>query len=559
MSCVCSELRDKCVSDHLWNNHMEKKWSRLMGDAAVKEWNTHVSTIMSCLRNPNPSKRHWSSRLVANLKPFSWLSSNIGCCGDERSSFLAPVDSVIYWYSNLENGKFWFPAQVYNRENGHVGFMMSCYDAKIRYDYKTDTFQARYSAHGRRAAEENVTWQRLRPTLVEAGSRDLHLSDCLEGWWYGIVGHLQNCDGENNCRCHNDENVVMEFRQFRPESPWRTTVINRKNHRETGNEENGFYGGVKKLGTEEEISTLIRDELATLFVVLFIGLKMNGGPSGFNNAPVTKAFVIATGLFTVFFGIRGGSSKLGLSYQDIFEKLRIWKLIKSTFAFSSTPELFFGLYLMYYFRVFERQIGSNKHSVFILFSGFVSLILQAILLSLFKDPTANLLTSGPYALIFASFVPFYLDIPVSKRFHVLGVHFSDKSFIYLAGVQLLLSSWRRSFFPGICGIIAGSLYRLNIFGVRKAKLPEFMASLFSRISLPSLSSQAPRRASPNLGRQAVRSYRAPMPSLSTEPSEEAIATLVSMGFDQNAARQALVHARNDVNAATNILLEAHSH
>ncbi|CAN7103101.1 unnamed protein product [Brassica rapa subsp. narinosa] len=282
-----------------------------------------------------------------------------------------------------------------------------------------------------------------------------------------------------------------------------------------------------------------------------------------DNAPVTRAFVITSVLFTVFFGIRGGggsSSKLALSYQDIFEKFRIWKLIKSSFAFSSTPELLFGVYLLYYFRVFERQIGSNKHSVFILFSGFVSLILQTIVLSLFRDTSANLLTSGPYALIFASFVPFYLDIPVSKRFNVFGLHFSDKSFIYLAGVQLLLSSWKRSMLPGLCGIIAGSLYRLNIFGIRKAKLPWFIASFFSRMSLPSSSShsQAPRRTSPSLGRQAVRSFQAPIPS-SIEPSEEAIATLVSMGFDQNAARQALVHARNDVNAATNILLEAHSH
>ncbi|KFK36964.1 hypothetical protein AALP_AA4G195400 [Arabis alpina] len=274
MSCVSSELREKCVSDHFWKKHMEKKWSRLMGDAAIKEWKSHVSTLMSCVSNSNQSRTQWSwsSRIVANLNPFSWLTSNHGCCSDVS---LAPVDSLMYWYSNLENGKFWFPAQVYNRENGHVGFMMSCYDAKIRYDYKTDTFQARYSAHGRRAAEEKVTWQRLRPSLVEAGSRDLHVSDCLDGlcpgdhfeiqwrrtkefpygWWYGIVGHLQYCEGENNCNCHDDENVVMEFRQFRLESPWRTTVINRKNHRETGNEENGFYGGVKKLGTEEEIST----------------------------------------------------------------------------------------------------------------------------------------------------------------------------------------------------------------------------------------------------------------------------------------------------------------
>ncbi|CAA7060515.1 unnamed protein product [Microthlaspi erraticum] len=293
---------------------------------------------------------------------------------------------------------------------------------------------------------------------------------------------------------------------------------------------------------------------------------MNGGPSGFHNAPVTKAFVITSALFTVFFGIRGRSSKLGLSYQDIFEKFRIWKLIMSTFAFSSTPELMFGLYLLYYFRVFERQIGSNKYSVFILFSGTVSLLLEVFLLSFLKDTTANLLTSGPYGLIFASFIPFYLDIPVSTRFRVFGVSFSDKSFIYLAGVQLLLSSWKRSLFPGVCGIIAGSLYRLNILGIRKAKFPEFVTSFFSRLSLPSFSSSppsAPSRTivgtiSPNTGRRPERSQPAPVTS-QVEPSEEAIATLVSMGFDRNAARQALVHARNDVNAATNILLEAQSH
>ncbi|CAH8371494.1 unnamed protein product [Eruca vesicaria subsp. sativa] len=269
---------------------------------------------------------------------------------------------------------------------------------------------------------------------------------------------------------------------------------------------------------------------------------MNG-----DKAPVTRAFFIASVLFTVFFGIRrggGSSSKLGLSYQDIFEKFGIWKLIIWNFSFSSTLELFFGLYLLYYFRVFERLFGSNKRSVFILFSGIVSLILETILLSLFKDPT-NLVASGPYAFIFASFVSFYLDIPILKRFHLFGVHFSDKSSIYLAGVLLLLSSWQRSIIPAICGIIAGSLYRLNIFGIRKAKFPELIASFFSRLSSPSLNShsQAP---SPNLGPQAVRS---PVPSSSIEPSMAAIGAMVLMGFDQNEARQVLVDIRNDVNAA----------
>ncbi|GMJ12168.1 hypothetical protein like AT3G56740 [Hibiscus trionum] len=293
---------------------------------------------------------------------------------------------------------------------------------------------------------------------------------------------------------------------------------------------------------------------------------MNGGPSGFNNAPVTRSFIIASAVFTVFFGIQGRAFKLGLSYQDIFGKLNIWKLITSVFAFSSTPELMFGLYLLYYFRVFERQIGSNKYSVFILFSVVASFLFEFVALAILKDPTANLLTSGPYGLIFASFVPFYFDIPVSTWFRIFGVRFSNKSFIYLAGLQLLLSSWKRSLLPGICGILAGSLYRLNVFRIRRAKFPVFIASFFSRLSWPSMGNP-PTAPARNLAgnvpsyttRQVERTYPPTVAPSAVEPSEASVATLVSMGFDQNSARQALVHARNDINAATNILLEAQSH
>ncbi|XP_054790103.1 rhomboid-like protein 20 [Prosopis cineraria] len=292
---------------------------------------------------------------------------------------------------------------------------------------------------------------------------------------------------------------------------------------------------------------------------------MNAGPSGFTNAPVTRTFIIASALFTIFFGIQGRYNRLGLSYQDIFGKLRLWKLIMSIFAFSSTPESMFGLFLLYYFRVFERQIGSNKYSVFITFSMLISLLFEVLSVAILKDPAANLVTSGPYGLIFASFVPFFFDIPVSTRFHVAGFHFSDKSFIYLAGLQLLLSSWKRSLLPGMCGILAGSLYRLNVFYIRRAKFPAFIASFFSRISLPSMGS--PRSAStrnvvgnmPSYpARQMERNYPAPAQSV-PEPSEDSISTLTSMGFDRDSARQALVQARNDVNVATNILLEAQSH
>ncbi|CAL9018697.1 unnamed protein product, partial [Prunus brigantina] len=80
--------------------------------------------------------------------------------------------------------------------------------------------------HGRRAVaiENGVPWERLRAPPIETPPHDLHMSDCLNelqpgdhieiqwrrnkefpyGWWYGVVGHLESCDGnENYCLCHN--------------------------------------------------------------------------------------------------------------------------------------------------------------------------------------------------------------------------------------------------------------------------------------------------------------------------------------------------------------------
>ncbi|KAG8045182.1 hypothetical protein GUJ93_ZPchr0008g13966 [Zizania palustris] len=291
---------------------------------------------------------------------------------------------------------------------------------------------------------------------------------------------------------------------------------------------------------------------------------MQGGVSGFQNAPVTRAVVLASGLLSVVFSAQRRARALGLSYQGIVKNFRLWRIFASALAFQSTPELMFGLYLLYYFRVFERQIGSNKYSVFSLFTVSVSSVLEILSLVLLKDTNyVSALASGPYSLIFASFIPFFLDIPVTSRFRIIGVNFSDKSFIYLAGLQLLLSSWKRSLIPGICGLIAGSLYRLNVLGIRRMKMPRVISSFFARIFEPTSggSSRPSRSLVGNMTSRTTRVVQNQPPSgfaPVVEPSESSIAMLVSMGFDGNAARQALVRARNDINAATNILLEAQS-
>ncbi|KAK1279975.1 hypothetical protein QJS04_geneDACA015015 [Acorus gramineus] len=288
----------------------------------------------------------------------------------------------------------------------------------------------------------------------------------------------------------------------------------------------------------------------------------------YRNAPVTRMFMLGSGLLTILLGIKGRSSNLGFFYQDIFQSFRLWRLIASSFAFSSTPELVFGLGLLYYFRVFERQIGSNKYSVFILFSLLGSLLIEVLSLVVFRGSNLGVLASGPYGLVFASFVPFYFDIPVTSRFRIFGGRFSNKSLVYLAGLQLLLSAWERSLIPGICGILAGSMYHMNLLGIRRMKFPDFIATFFSRLPWPSTGGSSPSSSSGNsvghvpsyTGRQLEGNYPLTTPLSSVaEPPEASIATLVSMGFDRNSARQALVHARNDINVATNILLESQSH
>ncbi|XP_060177573.1 F-box protein At2g26850-like isoform X2 [Lycium barbarum] len=274
MAAVCRSLREKCTSDHLWEKHMKQKWGGLIGSAAYKEWQCHITSRNEDLLLENSRKKR---DLLGNFSKIRQLLWNRLKENDDNKKVInsSSMSSNMDFYLSLETGKFWFPAQVFNRENGHVGFMLSCYDAEVSYYCSTNTFRARYPAYGRRIIEEEIEWNRLRAPTVDTPPYVLHVSDCLNdlkpddhfeiqwrkskefpyGWWYGVVGHLESCSGSNlNCHCHASETMLLEFKQYTPGSRWRQTVINRKDHREVGNEADGFYGGIRKLYSDKEIS-----------------------------------------------------------------------------------------------------------------------------------------------------------------------------------------------------------------------------------------------------------------------------------------------------------------
>jgi hypothetical protein len=92
------------------------------------------------------------------------------------------------------------------------------------------------------------------------------------------------------------------------------------------------------------------------------------------------------------------------------------------FVFRHPVELIFGAGLLYYFRLFERQLGSSKYGGFAVATLAFSFLGQLAVSSFFSLP----LTSGPYSLIYANFVTFALDVPPVQSFSVLGRRVTDK-------------------------------------------------------------------------------------------------------------------------------------
>ncbi|KAH7297953.1 hypothetical protein KP509_25G020700 [Ceratopteris richardii] len=275
---VCKELREKCSADHMWQPHVQGKWGAIAGDSAFEEWKHNCKGLTNSHVNPSRSEDPSPPCKSRIIWPLSCMWSPW-----EKSPAYLPqkMDGIsnayMKWYATLETGTYWFSAQIYNREHGHAGFLLSCYDAELCYDRQTDTFKARYPPHGSCSPflEEGISWDRVRKPPVSTTAHELYRSFSLKdlrpddhievqwrrnkrfpyGWWYGVVGHLTVCDKDSRyCNCHLDDMVWLEFNQYPPESRWRRTGLQRNMHTEKGDDTEGFYAGVRKLSLDEASS-----------------------------------------------------------------------------------------------------------------------------------------------------------------------------------------------------------------------------------------------------------------------------------------------------------------
>ncbi|KAI4353075.1 hypothetical protein L6164_002050 [Bauhinia variegata] len=238
MSQVCTSFRDRCRSDHLWARIIKEKWGRVIGDVAYKEWQWHLTKE----KEENLLNQHIQN---GSLGSISGVWPNI-CLG----SFLEDFGQLIScsrknnfmrsMYISLESGKFWFPAQIYRG-------LVLC-NALLSYDSKTDNFQAREQTGGWHFLGKNISWDMLRSPRVETPFV-LHVSDCLDDLKPGDHIEIQ----WRPTRERPYEMYVVEFKQYPPGSSMRRVLLSRTDDGEQTDKSGGFYGGTRKLQSEEEI------------------------------------------------------------------------------------------------------------------------------------------------------------------------------------------------------------------------------------------------------------------------------------------------------------------
>ena len=138
MIAVCRSLRERCVSDHLWERHMKQKWGRVIGPAAYREWKWHVASKRS-VGGPKHGRQRGLMRFLSIRWPLQWTRPKVDANNSPKKRSSLPVDSIMNWYLAIDSGNFCFPAQVYNREVCNMWKPFCC-----NFLLKTYTYLASY-------------------------------------------------------------------------------------------------------------------------------------------------------------------------------------------------------------------------------------------------------------------------------------------------------------------------------------------------------------------------------------------------------------------------------
>jgi len=315
---------------------------------------------------------------------------------------------------------------------------------------------------------------------------------------------------------------------------------------------------------------------------------------GFYKAPVSKSLLIFVGSshiatlipsFSPFFK-KIFSDSLGLNSSRT-----ILQILASKIIFPETRTAVLVLFLVYFFRILERRCGSLKFSSNICLSVLLGLSLECLTSSLLPPAWSPLLTPGPLHTVLPLFVPYHLNIP-SKSGPLGPISISSKTISYLVGLQVVLTS-PSTLLTSLVSLVVGVAVHCTSLATFKipALLGDLSDSLLGWLILSS-PPDAPSATAPmgatleiqrtqqaeameqQLMRARARQFNVPVggrqmrleelwnqprggrgqPPAGVQPSPVMIQALTDMGFPRQRVEQALIRTNNDLDQATNLLL-----
>lgn len=318
--------------------------------------------------------------------------------------------------------------------------------------------------------------------------------------------------------------------------------------------------------------------------------------SGFYKASVSKFVLGSLTVSHIALNIGALSNLqkyLVCKIPDSMNKGEWWRLFTSKIAFLETKDAVFCLVLIYYFRIFERRLGSRKFVSHLIamttLSGLFEWVITSLFLTYNPKSLSGILSIGPFGAVLPWFVFYMTDIPGSSSTSVLGITMSNKIMTYLFGMQVILGSMP-NFIMGTSALVAGVLVKANALWVQNVlAVPKWLAKstqkLFGWVIDSSPPEQGAIGATLEIQRsqqiEALEQYqiqqqarmnarrlpnqlfrqRGPhqqqqqqQPAAAPEPTEANITLLVDMGFPRQQAIGALREAHNDLSTATAILL-----
>ncbi|XP_033291080.1 ubiquitin-associated domain-containing protein 2 isoform X3 [Orcinus orca] len=323
------------------------------------------------------------------------------------------------------------------------------------------------------------------------------------------------------------------------------------------------------------------------------------GSSGLYKAPVSKGLLLVPSALSLLLALLLPHCQRFFVYdlQAVKDDFQIWRLICGRIICLDLKDTFCSSLLIYNFRIFERRYGSRKFASFLLGSWVLSVVGDFILVEAvrysFGITAARNLPSGFLAPVFALFVPFYCSIPRVQVAHILGpLSITNKTLIYILGLQisglcynskmlqvhevLCVPSWMAKFCswtlePIFSSSEPTSEARIGMGATVDIQRQQRMELLDRQLMLSQYAQVRrqrqqqggminwnrlfpPLRQRRNVnyqdGRQSEQQASPPL-----EVSEEQVARLMEMGFSRGDALEALRASNNDLNVATNFLLQ----